>query len=107
MDIIPGVLDYTWEFVSISRRLHGFAMRMPIGNLWLVLNKAESSVMSTVEQQVLQRRRNARSATAFRAQNVCCAAWQNPGYAGSGLSPQECMPSDKQTTDGNQHSTRS
>lgn len=45
MDIILGVLDCTWESVSIARRLHGFAMQMPIGNLWLVLNKTESSDM--------------------------------------------------------------
>ncbi len=48
MDIILGVLDCTRESVSIARRISRFAMEMRTGNVWFVLNKAESQALPRV-----------------------------------------------------------
>jgi CO dehydrogenase maturation factor len=46
MDIVLGVLDCTRESVSIARRISRFGVEMHSQNIWLVLNKVESSDMA-------------------------------------------------------------
>ena len=53
MDIILGVLDCTRESVSIARRISRFAMEMRTGNVWFVLNKAESQAMEAQMMDLL------------------------------------------------------